>query len=620
MFYTSSGHAGVKKLLHLTCASLALFVFTHATVLPAAAQERSERSFKKQKYERKQKSQAAQPVALEAKGPLTMFISLNQQRMFVYDANGLLTQTQVSTGTTGHETPKGIYSILEKNRDHASNIYAGAPMPHMQRLLMTGIAMHGGVVPGYPASHGCVRLPFDFARRFFEATSLNQRVVIAPDVHAPVAIEHPFLFSALPSTADASAPGDRAEGAGAKAVRVAEAVIGVTSALAATEPAGRTLESAAEARRDERARLVASVDEAQNRAKAAGEAEKAAGKALSEARDAAKKARAEAGKAAREASKAKSELQSQERTLKKIVQRLEKEQGKLRADKLEDLRNQEAAERARIAPATAEAEQAAEVAKAADDSAKAAEAAFAKVQDDLKAAKDEIKAAAAAEKSAKSDVARFDRLEQYRDLPVSVFISSATGTIAVRQGFERVLEVPVTIENPELPIDTFLITATGWKDDSRTDLHWTAAEVDENSANVASYDNEDTGSRKRKNKVKPEIRQPEQTDATKVQHTLDRIKIPQEAAIRLAELVKPGSTMIVSSYNVSKSETKYAGTDFIVQMPEVVAKITKPTPRPRPVEVVEESGGGCFFFCSSYSNDKPAKKKQRANGGKSSVW
>jgi hypothetical protein len=620
VFYTSSGRASVKKLLNLTCASIAIAIFTHSATLPAAAQsyERGERSFKKQKYVRKQKPQAAQPVKLAANGPLTMTISLNQQRMFVYDANGLVTETQVSTGTTGHETPKGIYSILEKKRDHASNIYAGAPMPHMQRLLMTGIAMHGGVVPGYPASHGCVRLPFDFARRFFELTDVNQRVIIAPDVHSPVEVEHASLFSALPSSASLTVPGDRADGAGATAVKVAEAVLGVGSAHAATEPPGRTLESAAEARRDERVRLAAAIDEAIARGKAAEEGVKSAGKAVSDARDAAKKVRVEAGKLAREASKAKSALQSQDRTLKKIAQRLEKESGKLRADKLEELRAAQATEQARIAPATEEAERAAAAAQAAQDAIKAADEAVTKAQSDLKASKDEIKAAAAAEKSAKADVARFDRLEQFRDLPVSVFISTATGTVAVRQGFERVLEMPVTIENPEQPLDTFLFTAVDWKDASRTGLRWTALEVNENSTGIPGLD-EDSGSRKKKNKVKAEAKRPEMTEAAKAQSTLDRIKIPQEAAARLAELVKPGSTMIVSSYNVSKSETRYAGTDFIVQMPEVVAKITKPTPPKKPVEVVEESSGGCFFFCSSYSNDKPSKKRQKM-GGKSSVW
>lgn len=610
MFHTSFGRAGAQRLCHVACASLALAVFTHAATLPADAQ--SER--------RAQKARTAQPAKpLVVNGPLTALVSLNQQRMYVYDANGLVTQTPISSGRAGHETPKGIYSILEKKVFHESNIYLGAKMPHMQRLTMTGIALHGGVIPGYPASGGCVRLPFDFARRFFDLTDINQRVVIAPDVNTPVAFEHETLFSALPSAT--SVPGNRAELPGETAIRigtdVAEAVLGVSSAHAATEPPGRTLESAAEARKAERERLVTAADAAARRSAAAVDTEKAAGKAVAEARDAAKAARVQAGKLDRAAGKAAAALKSQDRKLRALTQRLAK--GKMRADKLEELRSAEAAERARLAPLTAEAEQAKSAADAAAAAIKTADEAVATAQDTLKAAKADIKSAAGGERAAKLAVARFDRLEQNRSLPVSVFISAATSTISVRQGFERVLEMPVTIANPEQELDTVLFTALDWKDETRTALRWTATEVNEHTTRVARLD--DTGTRNKKRRA-ADVRTPDETSAAKAQRTLDRITIPKEAAEQLAEVVKPGSTLIVSSYDVSKSETRYAGTDFIVQMPEVVAKITKPTPRPRPVEMVEESGGGCFFFCPSYSSNKqPAKerKRQRTSGSKSAA-
>ena len=112
-------------------------------------------------------------------GPLLMIVSLDEQRAFVY-RNGVLTGvTTVSTGKKGHETPTGVFTILQKNKDHYSNIYDNAPMPYMQRLTWGGIALHAGGLPGYPASHGCIRLPSEFARRLFEVTSTGMTVVVA---------------------------------------------------------------------------------------------------------------------------------------------------------------------------------------------------------------------------------------------------------------------------------------------------------------------------------------------------------------------------------------------------------------------------------------------------------
>ena len=112
-------------------------------------------------------------------GPLLMVVSLDEQRAYVY-RNGVLTGvTTVSTGKKGHETPTGVFTILQKNADHHSNLYNNAPMPYMQRLTWGGIALHAGGLPGYPASHGCIRLPSEFARQLFEVTSTGMTVVVA---------------------------------------------------------------------------------------------------------------------------------------------------------------------------------------------------------------------------------------------------------------------------------------------------------------------------------------------------------------------------------------------------------------------------------------------------------
>ena len=102
--------------------------------------------------------------------------------------------TSVSTGTGGFPTPTGVFSIIDKEKDHFSNIYRGASMPNMQRLTMSGVALHSGIVTGRPASHGCIRLPHAYSIRLFGLTRLGARVIIADDEVSPAAIEHPRLF------------------------------------------------------------------------------------------------------------------------------------------------------------------------------------------------------------------------------------------------------------------------------------------------------------------------------------------------------------------------------------------------------------------------------------------
>ena len=105
--------------------------------------------------------------------------------MYVYRNGVRIGRSTVSTGTKGHPTPTGMFTILQKKVSHESNIYKGAQMPHMQRLTWTGIAMHAGHLPGYPASHGCVRLPVDFAEKLYSVTNNGTSVIITDDKFAP---------------------------------------------------------------------------------------------------------------------------------------------------------------------------------------------------------------------------------------------------------------------------------------------------------------------------------------------------------------------------------------------------------------------------------------------------
>jgi hypothetical protein len=167
--------------------------------------------------------------------PIMAIVSLRNQRITVYDANGWILRVSVSSGQTGRETPAGIFSIIQKEADHYSNLYDDAYMPHMQRITWSGIALHGGALPGYPASHGCVRMPFDFAERLFDATRLGVRVIVAPADVAPIEIAHPALFPSKP-------------GAGAlAAARTAEADAAASKADQARLAAGTAFREAAQA-------------------------------------------------------------------------------------------------------------------------------------------------------------------------------------------------------------------------------------------------------------------------------------------------------------------------------------------------------------------------------------
>jgi hypothetical protein len=140
-----------------------------------------------------------EPIPDIANGePMTLVVSLSNQKVDVYRGTTLITSSNVSTGMPGHATKAGVFSILEKQRHHHSNIYSGAPMPWMNRITWSGTALHAGVVPGYPASHGCIRLPFSFAPKLFQITTKGDNVIVSRDRLAPQLIEHPNLFQPLP--------------------------------------------------------------------------------------------------------------------------------------------------------------------------------------------------------------------------------------------------------------------------------------------------------------------------------------------------------------------------------------------------------------------------------------
>jgi len=127
----------------------------------------------------------------KAMGPMAVIVSLTEQRAYVYRNGILIAVSTVSSGKKGHETPTGVFTILQKDKDHHSKKYDNAPMPYQERLTWDGIALHAGGLPGYPESHGCVHLPTKFAELLFGATNMGMTVVIAEEGSSPVAVVHP---------------------------------------------------------------------------------------------------------------------------------------------------------------------------------------------------------------------------------------------------------------------------------------------------------------------------------------------------------------------------------------------------------------------------------------------
>ena len=134
-------------------------------------------------------------------GPYTIVVAIGPQEALLYGKDGLIDRASISTGMPGHPTPMGVFTVISKARWHASNIYSGAPMPFMQRITWSGVALHAGPRPGYPASHGCIRLPEDFAVRLYHTTKIGTRVIVTREAVAPAVFDNPKLF--VPKIAEA---------------------------------------------------------------------------------------------------------------------------------------------------------------------------------------------------------------------------------------------------------------------------------------------------------------------------------------------------------------------------------------------------------------------------------
>jgi hypothetical protein len=223
----------------------------------------------------------------DAGDPIMAIVSIKSQQVTIYDADGWIFRAPVSTGIKGRETPAGVFSVLEKDKDHHSNLYDDAWMPNMERITWSGIALHGGPLPGYAASHGCIRMPYDFAEKLFGKTQVGMRVIIAPGDAEPVAFSDPKLFvpnadalAAAPAhaealareAADAAKAADEAKAAATAATREA-------AALAATLRNLEMLKTRADAELAFAEKLLAAAKTDQDKARTEDARQKVAAKA-----------------------------------------------------------------------------------------------------------------------------------------------------------------------------------------------------------------------------------------------------------------------------------------------------------------------------------------------------
>ena len=480
--------------------------------------------------------------------PIMAIVSIKTQHVTFYDADGWIVRAPVSTGTTGRETPAGIFAVLEKDKDHHSTMYDDASMPNMQRITWNGIALHGGPLPGYAASHGCVRMPFGFAEKLFDKTRIGMRVIISPNDAEPVDITHPALF--MPNQEAIAAAPAKAESTARESTEAAKAA---AEAKKAAAKAPRDIASlTASLRKIEQLKIRADADLA------------AADKALANADQTKARIRGAketlAAKAAAAAPDVQPKLDAELAAIEKAF--TVADEAMARADDLK----QKA------------------VAKAADMTA-LFDAAKADTQPKLDALGATKEAAKVADK-ARADTAKAASDAKLALEPVSIYISRATKKLYVRRNthkpapdgggevFDTTIEVPVTIRDPDKRIGTHVFTAMARNESG---LRWSAVTIDGNDAKDA----------------------------------LDRITIPQDVLDRIAPTALPRSSIVISDEPLSK-ETNYRTefVAVLADHPQGGFITRKPTPPPVAIASQGDFFGFGFGFQPN-PEPQPANTRQR---------
>ncbi len=565
-----------KLIAPLALAAVAISVAAIAASDPAAA-ERRKRSQDRAEVpasmwnsraavaNRKKKAQvlAEEPApALNGRAAVAV-VSIKDQRVSLYDATGGALRARISSGQTGYETPVGVFSVLQKEVEHHSNLYDDASMPFMQRITWSGVALHAGVLPGHPASHGCVRLPYEFAQRIFSQTKLGMRIVISRDDIAPVEIAHPLLPKPAPAREVVVATPAAYEPPETDDERIT-----VFEPDVRHWPARQALLEAL--------KVEATVKAQEAKAAVTGwEAAKAALKKHgTEVALVAKRERAVEIKRKAETSLANAEKALAEAKTPRAQKRAEEEK--------KDAAASLAAAETKLAEAT-----------------KAAEEAD-KVVGRLNA---EIAAAEAAKTAAVAAAAESKR----KTLPVSIFVSLKSQKLYVRQGNEPVFDSQVAIADPGRPIGTHVFTALDYANDGN-DVRWNVVTISRRSSGESfGYDDEEDDRRwKRKKGAEKTSYAPPVTDAAGAAAALERVSIPADVRARVSEYVWPGSSIIISDEELNKETGK--ATDFIVVASDEPQGALKKRKRQPPPSYYRD------FYDDDYYYYRPSNRYDRRPG------
>ena len=500
-------------------------------------------------------------------GPLVLVVSLKHQRVTVYDRSGVIAVSPISSGRVGNPTPMGVYSILEKQKMHYSNLYDSAPMPNMQRITWSGVAMHAGVLPGYPASHGCIRLPHGFSQRLYNITKTGARVVVTRD-DAPVqSFTHQALFTTTafglePKSASVtplSANGQVADASGrtvAAQTHVSDVAASVPGqALAAVEPA--KVSPYRQKWLSEMEHRSEALKSAQNNKATATAKITATAQAADTAKADVKTARVAADQAAIAVKNAEAARLAAEKELDAFAKPLLSEKPMTDEQVFQSATREEALDAklgeltASIASLTADADKATERLKAAEQTADNTETERKTALNALPAVNVEIK-------TAQDLVDEAKRREAKRQLPVTIFISRQTKKLYVRQGYAPILETPVEISEPDKLIGTHVFTALSVEPNSK-DMTWSVVTVP--SAPPAEAKAVEKSSKKNAVKEIPKPAVQDHSNQTPAA-ALERITIPAEAREQIADVMKPGSSLMISDYKVNNETGLF--TDFII--------------------------------------------------------
>jgi lipoprotein-anchoring transpeptidase ErfK/SrfK len=502
-------------------------------------------------------------------GPVIISISIEQQKLRLYDAHGLYAESPISTGMRGHPTPMGVFSVIQKQKLHHSNIYSGAPMPFMQRITWSGIAIHAGVLPGYPASHGCIRMPMAFAVKMWNWTKMGARVVVTPGEITPASFSHPLLaaLKVVPqpmaadepkSDAPIAAKADKAADADVKAKpAITEAAVELRSTIGhgdSVKPAIDEPRASAPLREQTRTADAGNTLPASKAPVTMSDATSAGSNALPATEQSVSVKDGDTSKDDATPDEVASSDDKPAGTANESVKADEpKVEAKTADVKTADVKTADV----KIDDIKAEAPKAAAATSSekSDESGKAASMSAAVPP----ATKDQARPAGI-EKAAgsKPDPAT---ATPKRSGQIAMFVSRKDSKLYVRQNFAPLFDVPVTIASSDRPLGTHVFTAQVDKDDANV-LHWSVVSLPV--PRVAQRNDEDErASRRRKIAGVVEVKSLPAADSPA--EALDRLNLPADAMAKIAEALSTGGSIIVSDQGIAAGETG-EGTDFIVSL------------------------------------------------------